>query len=121
MPRHNDLFLAMLYAGIAGGVAIDQLISRRRLPSWRWVLLLGALAAAGSVVGMFFLIRASVLPAVVVFTANSVSSIVSTAVLATVLLGEKRTWSWYAALACGILSVLLANGRAIAEYLWVAV
>ena len=32
------LYLAMLYAGILGGVVADQVVTRRSLPPWRWTL-----------------------------------------------------------------------------------
>jgi len=57
------------------------------------------------------------LPAAVVFTINAVSSIVFTAIVAAALLGERRSWSWYATLACGILAAALANGEGIIGYL----
>jgi drug/metabolite transporter (DMT)-like permease len=117
LARYRDLFLAMLYVGIAVCAAGDVLLTRGRPASWRLTGLLGAMAAAGSLAGMSLLVRAAVLPAAVVFTLNSVSSIVFTAVVAAVWLGERRTRSWYATLGCGILAVALANGEAIAQYL----
>ena len=117
MARFNDVFLAVLYAGIAVSVALRQAVTRDRLPPWRWTLVLGGAAAGGSVAGMFLLVRCAVLPAAVVFTVNSVASIVFTAVVVAMFMGEARTRSWYAALACGVLAVVLANGQGILEFL----
>jgi len=116
--RFGLLYLAMLYAGILGGVLADQVVTRRSFPPWRWTLLLGAMAAIGSIVGSNLLMVAASLQAAVVFPVNAVASIVSTAVLASVFLGERRTWSWYASLGCGLAAVVLANGAAIRA--WVA-
>jgi hypothetical protein len=117
LARHRDTFLAMLYLGIAFCAVADHVLTRKRPASWRWTIGLGAMAAAGSLTGMTMLVRAAAMPAAVVFTLNAASSIVFTAIIAAALLGERRSWSWYATLACGILAVALANGEAIFKYL----
>jgi hypothetical protein len=117
MARFHDVFLAVLYVGIAASVAVRQVAAREPLPPWRWTLLLGGMAAAGSVAGMSLLVRCAALPAAMVFTVNSVASILFTAVVAAALLGEARTRSWYAALGCGVLAVVMANGHDILEFL----
>jgi len=117
LARHRDTFLATLYLGIAFCAVADHVLTGKRPASWRWTAALGAMAAAGSLTGMALLVRAAALPAAVVFTINAVSSIVFTAIVAAALLGERRSWSWYATLACGILAAALANGEGIIGYL----
>jgi drug/metabolite transporter (DMT)-like permease len=117
LARHRDAYIAVMYAAIAACAVTDVTLTRGRPASWRWTIGLGLMAAAGSLTGMSLLVRAAVLPAAVVFTLNSVSSIVFTSLVAAALLGEKRTWSWYATLACGLLAVALSNGEAIITYL----
>jgi drug/metabolite transporter (DMT)-like permease len=117
LTHYRELFLAVMYLFVLLGVLTEGAITRRGPASWRWTLLLGALAAIGSIGGMTMLVRAVALPAAAVFTVCNVSSILTTAVLATVLWRERRTWSWYGALACGILAVVLANGEALVAYL----
>jgi drug/metabolite transporter (DMT)-like permease len=107
--RYRDVFLAAMYVSLLAAALADSVIARRRPPSWRATLGLGALAGAGSAVGMGLLSRCVTLPAALVFTVNSVTAILSTACIATVWLGERRSPAWYATLVAGLLAVLFAS------------
>jgi hypothetical protein len=72
------------------------------------MFLLGILAGVGSVSGLWLLGTCIALPAAILFTVNSVSSILFTAVVGTLFFKEQRTVNWYATIGCAILVVVLA-------------
>jgi len=115
--RFPDAFLAGLYGAVTACFLLRQIVTRAAMPSWRWMTTLGGLSALGATVGMALLIRSVSLPAAVVFTLSSMTSILVTAVVSVTLMGERRTPQWYAAMAFGLVAVLLASGQSAMECL----
>jgi drug/metabolite transporter (DMT)-like permease len=118
VKHYGDLYMAVLYAVLFAGVAVDQVVTRRPPPPRRWLLVLGGISAVGSIGGFALLMVCAYLPAAIVFTVTCVSSILFTALVATAALGERRTWAWYATIGCGLLAVALANGETIRHHVF---
>jgi drug/metabolite transporter (DMT)-like permease len=112
LSRHTDAFFAFFFLSMGIGVVTDIVIARRRPESLRWVMVLGGVTSFAAVVGTLMLGWCAMLPAAAVFTANSVASILFTAVMAALIFRETRTPAWYATLACGALAIALTNGPA---------
>lgn len=110
MAAHGALYFALLYTGLGGLLLVDFLLTRRLMATSRFVLFVGPLAAAGSVVGMVLLgYLVQRLPAATLFTMNATVSILSTAVISALFLGERTRPAWYMTVALAVLTVLLVN------------
>lgn len=99
----------VMYLGLAlatGGAAWVQGAKPDRL---RDLLLLGLMAALGSVLGMLLLNAAIGAPAALVFTISGVMTILTGAIASVLFFGEKMVWAWYATVGMGALALILAN------------
>ena len=83
--------------------------TRRTLGPWPPWLLLGGLAAAGSVLGTHALNTCASLPAAVVVTINNVVSLLFAALISVLIFRERRTPSWYATIGLAVAAVVLVN------------
>lgn len=99
----------VMYVGLAvatGGAAWVQKAKPDRI---RDLVLLGALAAAGSIAGMLLLNAAIGAPASLVFTLSGVMTILTGAIASVLFFGEKTVWAWYATVGMGLVALILAN------------
>lgn len=109
MSHYGAAFFATLYFCVQVCVMTDNVVARRRPGSILWMLTLGALAGVGSVGGLWLLGVCIELPAAVLFPVNSISSILFTALVGALYFRERRSLSWYATIATGMLVVLLGS------------
>jgi len=109
MSGYREVFLLVVYVCMAAGSGLQFLVKRRFGAPVRASILLGLLAATGSVLGMVLMCIAARAPAAVAFTTNSVSSILAAALISALALREKVTPTWVATVMLATLTVLLAN------------
>ena len=109
LQRFGDVYFVFFY-GMLGLCASVHLLIRRDLPRpLRPAILLGCLGGVGSVGGIVTIAACASGPAATVFTASNVSMVGSTALVSALFFGEKRTFHWYATVACGVLTVAAAR------------
>jgi drug/metabolite transporter (DMT)-like permease len=109
--RYGAEYLMLLYASLGACILVDNVIGRRGLPG-RAVLLLGPLAAVGSIVGLDMQSRCLIwYPPAVVLAVAGVSAIVLVAVLSVIIFKERPTAFWLATIALGVGAVVLANWK----------
>jgi hypothetical protein len=109
MSQYGAAFFATLYLCVQVCVMTDNVVTRRRPGSFRWMLILGALTGVGSIGGLWLLEVCIELPAAVLFTVNSISSILFTCLIGAFYFREPKTLSWYATIATAVVVVLLAR------------
>ncbi len=99
----------LMYASLALFSGAASWMQKARPDRVRDLVMLGALAAAGSIAGLVLLKISIPLPAALVFTLSGVMTIVSGAVASVVFFREPVFWAWYGTVGFGVLAVLLAN------------
>ncbi len=109
MRLHGDAFRAVLYWVIVLGTGADQLLHRRAIPNPRATLVLGALTAAGTIGGLWFIGRCLNAPTAAVFVAGTMASLVAAALAGALLFHERTTWRWFATVGCGLAAAGLAS------------
>jgi drug/metabolite transporter (DMT)-like permease len=109
MTAFGNWFAMGVYLLLGLLILGDLLLARRAVPPAAPWLATGAFAAVGSVAGMWALGVCSPLPAAVVFTLNSVVSLLTTALVAAIAFREQRTPSWYGTVALAVVAVVLVN------------
>jgi len=109
MDLYGDLYRLMIYGILLAALGIEFGLRRRFGAPLLPTLLLGAMAAAGSMMGMTALGYASAGNAALVAPANGVTSIVLTAVVAVVAFGDKADGVWLGTISLGVASAVLAN------------
>lgn len=112
LAAYRDIYFVTYYALVAVMFALDMLVSRSaRVPIVRW-LALGLMAGGGVVIGASALAAsAALLPAAVVFTASSISSILSGTAVSVLFFREKATPAFFVMVVLGVLAVALVNGQ----------
>jgi drug/metabolite transporter (DMT)-like permease len=105
MDRFRLPFLAILYASIVAGFVVELAVRGGSLAPARWTVGLGLLGGCGSIGGLSLLTASACMGTAIVFPVSGVSSIVFTAIVAVLALGERPNRVWFATLALGILAV----------------
>ena len=117
LDLHFAAYLATLYGGGLACLLLDHVVTRARFANVGVLLRLVAAAACVSMAGMWLLSLCAGLPAAVVFMVNTMSSLLFTALCATLFFGEQRCRRWYAAQALAMLAVICAQGDALLRLL----
>jgi drug/metabolite transporter (DMT)-like permease len=104
----NQFYLAAF--GVLGLLCLaDVMASGGVKAPWKWVLPAGLLGGVSAVGGMIGLTLAASLPAAVLFTISSATSILTAAMLSVVIFREKPTPAWFVTLALSVLTLVLAQ------------
>lgn len=109
LQSHRYLFPVVVYAVIALGTAPAILRSLAGFNPGRTILL-GAIAAAGSVGGFLFLCQAISMPGGIGVGISTTASLLTIALIAAFVFHERRTPAWYATIVLAIAGVLLFAG-----------
>jgi len=100
------MYLSMALASFL----IVKYIDKSKPVSYKWVWILGACAAAGSIVGMVMLSSVvGKLPASIVFTLNSICCILTGCIVSVLVFREKVRPAWWGTIIFGVIAVVLAN------------
>ncbi len=113
----TSVYLFLLYLGVVIPAALEIAIRRERPYRSKYFYWAGALAAMGTIGGLFFQNVAIAAPAALVFTVISATSILSSALMSVCFFGEKRTTGWYVTLAAALLAIGLSQGGALMDWL----
>ena len=114
VSAYGTVYYALLYLLLAVCLLGDMLITRALTATSRFVFVAGPLGAAGSIACLSLLWASLALPTAVLFTINATVSILCTAVLSVLFLGERTRPAWYLTVGLAILTVLLVNLGALA-------
>ncbi|MCK4529885.1 MAG: hypothetical protein KAU44_01805 [Candidatus Marinimicrobia bacterium] len=107
--RPHMYFVMYLSMAIASFVIV-KFIDKSKPTSYKWVWILGLIAAAGSILGMVMLSSVvTKLPASVVFTLNSISCILVGCIVSVLAFKEKVKPAWWGTIIFGLVAVILAN------------
>jgi hypothetical protein len=114
---HQDSFMALVYAVLLTCLALEQWRGRQAWANPVPTLVAGGTAACGSMGGLWLIGRVAHLPAAIVFTASSMAQIAVTFLLATLLIGEKRTGVWYATLGLALSSIVASQAESLLRWM----
>ncbi|RKY55886.1 MAG: hypothetical protein DRP93_02490 [Candidatus Neomarinimicrobiota bacterium] len=104
------LYFVMYLSMAIVSFVIVKFIDRSKPVSYKWVWLLGSIAAAGSIIGMVMLSSVvTKLPASIVFTLNSISCILVGCIVSVIAFKEKIKPAWWGTIIFGLVAVILAN------------
>lgn len=107
--RPHMYFVMYLSMAIVSFVIV-KFIDKSKPTSYKWVWILGLIAAAGSILGMVMLSSVvTKLPASVVFTLNSISCILVGCIVSVIAFKEKVKPAWWGTIIFGLVAVILAN------------
>ncbi|MFO7841879.1 MAG: hypothetical protein R6V48_06995 [Fidelibacterota bacterium] len=107
--RPHMYFFMYLSMAIASFLIV-KFIDKSKPVSYKWVWKLGAVAAAGSIVGMVMLSSVvGKLPASIVFTLNSICCILTGCIVSVIAFKEKIRPAWWGTIVFGVIAVVLAN------------
>lgn len=104
------LYFVMYLSMAIVSFIIVQFIDKSKPSSYKWVWILGLIAAAGSILGMVMLSSVvTKLPASIIFTLNSISCILVGCIVSVVAFKEKIKIAWWFTILFGIIAVVFAN------------
>lgn len=107
--RPHMYFVMYLSMAIASFVIV-KFIDKSKPTSYKWVWILGLIAAAGSILGMVMLSSVvTKLPASIVFTLNSISCILVGCIVSVLAFKEKVKPAWWGTIIFGVIAVIFAN------------
>ena len=104
--QSNNSFLLVMYATFFVVALADLLWQPSPNLSLEPLVLLGLLAAGGSICGFSLLTICAGAPASLVFTLNGISAIITAALISVLFLGEHIGVGWCATIGLGILSIV---------------
>lgn len=117
LTRFGNLYMVLMYTSLAGSAVMELVCRRDARPQVRRIAL-GAIAGAGSVAGLLLLnVAAQTLSnsgqkeSTIIYALSGAAGICTMAIVSAIFFAERRSASWYATIALGVLAVVLGNLR----------
>jgi drug/metabolite transporter (DMT)-like permease len=109
MSEYRSSIYFLMYLAMAITCFVLAIVQKAKPDSYKDLIVIGTIAAIGSIVGMLLLGFAAALPAALIFTINGMIAILIGVIVSVVAFGERKTKTWYATVGFGILTVILIN------------
>lgn len=109
MAEYRNTIYFLMYLSMAVTCFGLVVMQKAKPDSYKDLILIGSVAALGSIVGMLLLGFAAALPAALIFTINGMVAILVGVIVSVIAFGEPRTRNWYGTVAFGIITVILIN------------
>jgi hypothetical protein len=106
----NDAFFLLMYAAMGLGALVDELVAGDRMVAYRRALLPGAVASAGSIVGMLAMAAAVGRYGAIAVVVSGMITLLAPMLVSVTVFRERVTWRWMA--------VVLLGAAAVAASYW---